>query len=413
MASVIKPSKFYGSKRAAKDTKSTGDKRPPKQRKQMEMTMSEADEDDEATDFAIHDEDRDMVPVTSDDSGVAASWHWTRDPVPPPSQQEPLSDAEFESVDEGLALFYDQIQCGDVTISIGDSVLLQAAEAPRPYVARVLRMFEHLGTGGLFLTIRWYLRPEETKQGRQPEHGQDELFFMTNEHKPSTYSIDCVESPCTVLNYGSYCRYRAECARRKALRKPTRSHHPVFFISEATLARRQSSRRPTRRARVEKEETGTEAGEGAPPMLDTVNTRSDSGEIPLHRAAGRGDLASVKALIKRGSNINMTDHAGWTPLHEAVAQGHTAVVEVLLKQGADPNLQSQDGIVGLHDAAELGFAKIVELLLRSGADPEVRNAQGELAMDLATSKTVKRLLSTVRKRRPAANRASKALMQAY
>ena len=37
----------------------------------------------------------------------------------------------------------------------------------------------------------------------------------------------------------------------------------------------------------------------------------------LHRAAGRGDLGAVQALIARGAGVNARDHEDCTPLHMA------------------------------------------------------------------------------------------------
>jgi len=57
----------------------------------------------------------------------------------------------------------------------------------------------------------------------------------------------------------------------------------------------------------------------------------------LMRAAERGDLRSVRALIREGAEVNAGDISGGTALMSAAANGHLAVVKALLAAGANPN----------------------------------------------------------------------------
>ena len=55
----------------------------------------------------------------------------------------------------------------------------------------------------------------------------------------------------------------------------------------------------------------------------------------IHRAADRGDLARVRALLDDDPDLVLSaDPDGRLPLHDAAAMGHTDVVKLLLTKGA-------------------------------------------------------------------------------
>ena len=60
---------------------------------------------------------------------------------------------------------------------------------------------------------------------------------------------------------------------------------------------------------------------------------------PLDAAIGQNDFGMVRALLKRGSDVNWEDGFGRTPLTTAVliADRNVAMVRLLLKAGGDPN----------------------------------------------------------------------------
>lgn len=67
-------------------------------------------------------------------------------------------------------------------------------------------------------------------------------------------------------------------------------------------------------------------------------------QIPLHEAAQKGDLATVKSLIEQGGvSVNAIDHARRTALFMAAQKGHLDVVKYLVENGADYTL-SMDNI---------------------------------------------------------------------
>jgi len=43
--------------------------------------------------------------------------------------------------------------------------------------------------------------------------------------------------------------------------------------------------------------------------------RNERGELPLHRAARRGDVKQTKKLIRNGADVNCRDYAGTMHVH--------------------------------------------------------------------------------------------------
>jgi ankyrin repeat protein len=84
-------------------------------------------------------------------------------------------------------------------------------------------------------------------------------------------------------------------------------------------------------------------------------------------AAGDGDLATLKALLRRYPQLVSTHFDyGKTTLHWAVEKGHKNVVEFLLAKGADVNAEDHVGQTATLYAEGKGFAAIEKLLRQHG-----------------------------------------------
>jgi ankyrin repeat protein len=102
--------------------------------------------------------------------------------------------------------------------------------------------------------------------------------------------------------------------------------------------------------------------------------RQSGGTTALVRAAEGGRVATVRALLKKGADVNARDGYGRTALMLAAARGHAEVVKLLLAAGGDPNLIAVSFHAGdltaltvAMDAGPERRAEIIDALLAGGA----------------------------------------------
>jgi len=106
----------------------------------------------------------------------------------------------------------------------------------------------------------------------------------------------------------------------------------------------------------------------------------------IHDAAGRGDLAKVKTLLKgKPGLVSSKNDYGQTPLHYA-AHGHKDVAELLLIDKAEVDAKDKAGYTPLYVAAQEGHKDVVELLLAYKADVNAKANNGDTPLDMAVYK---------------------------
>ena len=103
-------------------------------------------------------------------------------------------------------------------------------------------------------------------------------------------------------------------------------------------------------------------------------------ERTLVETARLGDVAAVRAALKRGQKATTTSLDGTTALHWAAHREDLAMVETLLAFGADVKAANRYGATPLSQAATNGNAKVVERLLKAGADANGLMPGGETAL---------------------------------
>ncbi|XP_057709394.1 BRCA1-associated RING domain protein 1-like [Corythoichthys intestinalis] len=170
------------------------------------------------------------------------------------------------------------------------------------------------------------------------------------------------------------------------------SHSLADAINSQSLSSPIGKRTPQRDGGESPPSASTGMGRKSPSSLGRCNSgtaavmkKNHKGETPLHLAAIKGDVESVKELLDQGADPNLKDNAGWTPLHEACNLGHLMVVEALLSRGALLNTPGYENYSPLHDAVRNGHIAIVKLLLQFGASQSVLNLHGKRPADYAVS----------------------------
>ena len=87
----------------------------------------------------------------------------------------------------------------------------------------------------------------------------------------------------------------------------------------------------------------------------------------LLQAVRTGRLASVRAHLEGGADVNAASASGVTPLIEAASAGRTEVARVLLDAGAAVDARDRLGRTALDVAETTGRADLVRLLRSRGA----------------------------------------------
>ena len=108
------------------------------------------------------------------------------------------------------------------------------------------------------------------------------------------------------------------------------------------------------------------------------------GLAPLHYAALRGKLATVKDLLAKKAKVNVATTLGQTALLRAAEAGWIDVARALLDAGGDTKLARKTGETPLMLAAEHGDLEMITLLLeRGGADVNQKGPESATALAYA------------------------------
>jgi ankyrin repeat protein len=123
---------------------------------------------------------------------------------------------------------------------------------------------------------------------------------------------------------------------------------------------------------------------------------------PIHKAARKGDQATVIALLKQNPDlVSSRDSLGYTPLHLAAKYDRPEIVALLLANGADVNAQSdvryvtEYGGMSHYGESPLTLAlqsyyhkEVVELLVTHGADVNVELSNANTPLSLAIDRNL-------------------------
>ena len=123
---------------------------------------------------------------------------------------------------------------------------------------------------------------------------------------------------------------------------------------------------------------------------EKVNTKTGKVELfvstdgkTLCEAVAKGDTKLVKALLKKGADVNAKDTKGVTSLVYAVAGGYEKIAKMLIDGGADVNAIANDGRRALYIAVARGDLEIVKLLIKSNADVNIKDGHSSTVLHTA------------------------------
>ncbi len=123
-------------------------------------------------------------------------------------------------------------------------------------------------------------------------------------------------------------------------------------------------------------------------LINGMSLDSPDGFITLLMWAVIYDnLKSVKYLIEKGADIEITDINGWNSFMFACAKGYIDIVKYIL--GLYPNIvdnKSKSGETALMIAADNGRDEIVRYLLENNASVKEKNLNGHSALYISYSK---------------------------
>jgi DNA-binding NtrC family response regulator/ankyrin repeat protein len=83
----------------------------------------------------------------------------------------------------------------------------------------------------------------------------------------------------------------------------------------------------------------------------------------LIEAAAKGDMDTLRSLLKGGSEVDVRNEYGATALMEAAKHGHLGIVSLLLDSGTNPYVKGESGKNALSLAAMSGHVEVVRRLL--------------------------------------------------
>ena len=117
----------------------------------------------------------------------------------------------------------------------------------------------------------------------------------------------------------------------------------------------------------------------------------------------RGDVETVRELLRAGADINARDRHGQTALMLAAHRGYYEMVEMLIGGGADLNVTAKFSLSALMLAITAGHADVARALARAGADLRLRGSgapgfAGKTAHDLAVGRSMVDLYGELRPR---------------
>jgi uncharacterized protein len=119
-----------------------------------------------------------------------------------------------------------------------------------------------------------------------------------------------------------------------------------------------------------------------------INAQNSHGSNALTDASWAGQKVVVSYLLDAKADVNSPSSAKFTALSAAISQKQVAIALLLLEHGANPNIVDPGGSTPLIEAAWQGSLPLVKALLAKGAAPNYKRSDGGFtALKAAGNKT--------------------------
>lgn len=122
-------------------------------------------------------------------------------------------------------------------------------------------------------------------------------------------------------------------------------------------------------------------------LIDSFSDTTKENEMPIHKAARRGNVKEIEQLLDSGAGPDTKDENGRTPLHIAAVYERDDAVKLLIKCGANLEARDNDNYSPLYFAALNNRVGVIEQLVSSGAEVDGQNGKfDETALFAAVQK---------------------------
>ena len=119
-------------------------------------------------------------------------------------------------------------------------------------------------------------------------------------------------------------------------------------------------------------------------VVAIASSLSAAGKSEVADAAQRGDIATVRALLAKKTDVNAPQNDGSTALHHAVYRGDVDMANLLVRSGANVKAATRSGSTPMWLASINGDAKVLGLLLEAGADVNEKLPLGRTPLMVAS-----------------------------
>ncbi|XP_052031891.1 transient receptor potential cation channel subfamily A member 1 [Apodemus sylvaticus] len=129
---------------------------------------------------------------------------------------------------------------------------------------------------------------------------------------------------------------------------------------------------------------------------EVLNIMDDYGNTPLHWAAEKNQVESVKFLLSQGANPNLRNRNMMSPLHIAVQGMYIDVIKVLTEHKAtNINLDGENGNTALMSTCAKDNSEALQILLEKGAKLCKSNKWGDYPVHQAAFSGAKKCMELI------------------